>query len=214
VTVRELLSAVERELVRGLDLRPLPLTPELRSARGAWKSEPVEITARAYEGGRFRFCRFVELHGGGLSIVNALCLPRRDLSLPIFGLDIVAPGHGTVMVAADLSPIKPGAVAVFPPSSLPPGGPLPEWCRRVFSPHALYARIPAAHLAEAAAPILARVQALSATRATPGPKEHVAAAQRAYCSAHLEDDKGLGMLSRMFGADWAGRFLREVMFPA
>jgi phycocyanobilin:ferredoxin oxidoreductase len=214
VTVRELLGAVERALVRGLDLRPLSLTPELSSARGAWKGEPVELTARAYESGTFRLCRFVELQSGGLSIGNALCLPRRDLPLPIFGLDVVAPGHGTVMVAADLSPIKPGAVAGFPPSSLPPGGPLPEWCRRVFSQHALYTRIPAAQVAEAAAPILARVQALTAMSATPGPEEQIAAAQRAYCSAHLEDDKGLGMLSRMFGADWAGLFLREVMFPA
>ena len=214
MTVRELLGAVERELVRGLDLCPRSLTPELSSARGAWKGEPVELTARAYESGTVRLCRFVELQGGGLSIANALCLPRRDLLLPIFGLDVVAPGHGTVMVAADLSPIKPGAVVEFPPSSLPPGGPLPDWCRRVFSPHALYARIPAAQLAEVAAPILARVQALTAMRAAPGPEEQIAAAQRAYCSAHLEDDKGLGMLSRMFGAVWAGRFLREVMFPA
>ena len=32
--------------------------------------------------------------------------------------------------------------------------------------------------------------------------------------AHLVDDKGLGLLGRMFGDAWASRYLREVLFPA
>ena len=212
MTVRELLLAVEREIVDALDLRPLPL--DLRSARGSWKGEPVELSARAFEGQRVRFCRFVELSGGGLEIGNALCLPRLELPLPIFGLDVVAPGNGNVMVAADLSPIKSGPVATFAPQTLPPGGPLPQWCGRVFSAHPLYTRLPVARLAEAEEPILARVRALAAMHAGPGDAAQIAAGQRAYCAAHLEDDKGLGMLQRMFGEDWAAKFLREVMFPA
>jgi phycocyanobilin:ferredoxin oxidoreductase len=214
VIVRDLLAAVEDEMVRGLDLRPLPLAPELRLARGSWKGEPMDLSARAYEGPRVRFCRFVELSGGGLEIANALCLPRRELPLPIFGLDVVAPGHGSVMVAADLSPIKSGHAVKFPPQTLPSGGPLPEWCGRVFSAHPLYTRVPLARLAEAGEPILARVRALAAMRVDPGDETEIAAEQGAYCAAHLEDDKGLGMLARMFGEEWAGRFLRGVMFPA
>jgi phycocyanobilin:ferredoxin oxidoreductase len=214
LTVLELLAAVEDELVRGLDLRPVALPAELREARGSWKGEAVQLVARAYEGPRFRFCRFVELSGGAMSIANALCLPRRDLPLPVFGLDVVAPGHGGVMVAADLSPINGGPVPALPPHALPPGGALPGWCERVFSSNPLYTRVPIAQLGAAEEPILARVRALAAMRVAPADETQIAAAQRAYCAAHLEDDKGLGMLAHIFGAMWAERFLREVMFPA
>jgi len=214
MTVEELLAAVERELIRGFDLRPMPLDPGFGSAHGTWKGAVVELSARAYDGPRVRFCRIIEVSGAGLSIANALCLPRRDLRLPIFGLDVVSPGHGTVMVAADLSPINGSSAADLPAHALPPGGALPEWCQRVFSANPLYARLPVAQLADAEEPITARVRALAAMDAVPGDETEVAAAQRAYCAAHLQDDKGLGMLSRIFGAHWAERFLREVMFPA
>jgi hypothetical protein len=38
-------------------------------------------------------------------------------------------------------------------------------------------------------------------------------AQDGYAAAHREDDKGLGLLARMFGERWAERYLREVLFP-
>jgi phycocyanobilin:ferredoxin oxidoreductase len=216
VTVVELLARVEDELVRSLDLRPVTIEANLASARGSWKGTAVELKARGYEGGRVRFARFIELQGGELSIANASCLPRFEVPLPIFGLDIVAAGHGGVMVAADLSPTIAAALPRLPPHALPPAGALPEWCRRWFSPQAVYTRLPLERLAEASEPVIARARALSGLRVAPEPHRsaEIASTQRAYCRAHLEEDKGLGMLARMFGDAWAHRFLSEVMFPS
>src|SRR5204862_321285 len=83
------LRRVEDVVVRDLDLRPVAVA--LPAARGRWKGGAVEIAARAYAGGAFRFCRFIELSGAGLQIGNALCLPRFDVPAPIFGVDLVAP---------------------------------------------------------------------------------------------------------------------------
>ena len=216
MTVRELLRRVEEEMLRLLDVRPVALSAEFASVRGSWKGSPVELKARAYAGGALRYGRCIEVSGGGLSIGNALLLPRSDVPLPIFGLDVVAPGHGGAMVAADLSPVVDFPPIELPSHDLPSGGPLPGWCQRWFSPQALYTRLPLDRLREAERPVLARLRALAALQVPPDPTRsaEIAAAQRAYCAAHLEDDKGLGMLARMFGGPWAQRFLREVMFPA
>ncbi len=214
MTVLTLLRRLEDALVGDLDVRPIQVS--LPAARGSWKGAPVEIAARAYAGGAFRFCRFIELSGGGLQIGNALCLPRLDVPLPIFGADLVAPGHGSVMIAADLSPVTADATApAIAPHGLPPGGELPEWCRRSFSPQALYTRLPEARLEQAAGPLLAFARALASMRIPPEPSRtaNITAAHLGYCASHVEDDKGLGMLARMFGADWSARFVREVMFP-
>ena len=211
MTVRELLREVEREMARALDLQPMPLPPELACARGCWKGGPVELEARACRGGVIRYARCIELWGGELSIANVLVLPRVDLSLPVFGLDVVATGRGSVMVAADLSPVAGGALPDLPPHGFPSGGELPEWCRRWFSPQAVYTRMPLARLSETREAVLDRVRALASIRPEPA---QAAEGQRGYCRAHLEDDKGLGMLARMFGEAWAARFVREVMFPA
>lgn len=213
-SVLALLRQVEDALARDLDLRPIQVS--LPAARGEWKGAAVEIAARAYDGGAMRYCRFIELSGGGLQIGNALCLPRLDVPLPVFGVDVVAPGHGSVMIAADLSPMARDVTAPpLPRHELPPGGDLPAWCRKWFSRQALYTRLPLERLDEATGPLLDFARALTAMRVAPQPGRTAAitAAQRGYCAAHLEDDKGLGMLARMFGAEWSARFLREVMFP-
>ncbi len=207
---------LQAEMLRALDLRPVALSAGFASVRGSWKGAPVELKARAYEGGAIGYGRCIELWSGELSIGNALFLPRFDMPLPVFGLDVVAPGHGGVMVAADLSPMVPGASIDLLRVELPTGGELPQWCKRWFSPEALYTRLPLAELNDVAEPVLARVRALAATHPAPAPSREaeMAAAQRACCAAHLQDDKGLGILGRMFGETWAQRFLREVMFPA
>src|SRR5215470_11182836 len=216
MNVRELIHKVEEEMLRAMDLRPVALSAGFASVRGSWKRAPVELKARAYEGGAIRYGRCVELRGVDLSIGNALFLPRLDSPLPVFGLDVVALGHGGVMVAADLSAMVPGEPIALPPVELPSGGELPGWSKRWFSSQALYTRLPLEQLDAAEEPVLARVRALAALRASPEPSREaeIAVRQRAYCAAHLEDDKGLGMLALMFGERWAERFLREVMFPA
>lgn len=223
-----LLREAEDALVRGLDLTPLPLGPSLARAEGSWKGAPALLSARAYHHGPVRYARFVELTAGHLEIGNLLCLSRTVLPLPILGADLVALGGGEVMIAADLSPVlAPGPARDAQLAGLaarraqgtapPPGGALPDWCARWFSPHALYTRAGEGDAAAAATAFRTFAPAfleLCAERsAQPGSAAATQAAQAAYARAHREDDKGLGMLARMFGADWAARFVGEVLFP-
>lgn len=161
-----------------------------------------------------------------------LALPRLDLALPILGADLVSLGvrGAGVMIAADLSPVLPPGDArerqlaglarrMGAYRDLTPGGALPAWCARWFSPYALYVRPTPAEVPRAAAAFRETVDAfvaLAAGAAAPvggAPDPDVQRAHDGYAAAHREDDKGLGLLARMFGERWAERYLREVLFP-
>ena len=224
-----LTAATESWLVRELALAPLPLDPALGHAEGAWKGAPVTIATRAYRGGPLRYARFAVVLGAGLEIGNLLCLPAPAHPLPILGADLVALRHESGMVAVDLSPtLPPGPErdaqladlaqrrAGHPP--LPPGGRLPEWCAAWFSPHALYTRGSLAELGEVEAAFgdfpRAFVELALQSRPRPALAARVAAVQDGYAAAHRTDDKGLGLLAKMFGKEWAERYVGEVLFPA
>jgi phycocyanobilin:ferredoxin oxidoreductase len=220
--------ASETLLVDALQLQLLPLPPDLVRAAGTWKGSAVTIETHAYAGEIVRYARFTRLVGGTLAIGNVLCLSDATYPLPIFGADLVGLGGEMGMVAADLSPtLPPGPArdeqlrdlaarrAATPP--LPNGGALPAWCADWFSPHALYTRVTRAQAAEAARVYGAFPAAFVALArgATPHPDQAatVAAAQAGYAAAHRTDDKGLGLLAKMFGAAWAERYVAEVLFP-
>jgi phycocyanobilin:ferredoxin oxidoreductase len=224
-----LVEQVEGELAAALELRPLPLDPSLAEAVGEWKGAPVWIHTRAYRGPRLRYCRFVRLVGPPLEIGNLLCLADPLYPLPIFGADLVALGRETAMLAVDLTPtLPPGprrdrqlgdlARGRSQAPSLPSGGELPAWCREWFSPYALYTRVHVHQLPDAlqAFQLFPRefVALVAAAQPTPDLSAQVQAAQEGYLSAHRRDDKGLGLLARMFGASWAQRYLEEVLFPS
>jgi PAS domain S-box-containing protein len=100
---------------------------------------------------------------------------------------------------------------------LPPGGELPAWCSDWFSPYALYTRVQAEQVTDAARAFLdtARtfVQIVRATAPRVETLTTVAAAQEGYAEAHRTDDKGLRMLANVFGTVWAERYVRSVLFP-
>ena len=198
-------------------MRPVALDPQLAFAAGSLKGVEIRLEARGYAGGAIAFARFVELWGGTLEITNLLCLPLTSCALPILGADFVSVSSQSALVAADLSPV-PGSVPVAPlVHALPSGGKLPDWCDRVFSPQPLFSRVGADRRDEACAAVLECVDQFCALAAAGGPagsEREIAQAQRGYARAHLDDDKGLAMLGRIFGDAWAQRFLSEVMFPA
>ena len=217
--LRELSRECERRIVSALALQPVALDSQFASAAGSFKGVEIFLEARAYKGGAIAFARFVELWGGALEIVNLLCLPCTNCALPILGADLVSVSSQSAMFAADLSPVPGFAAAplLHAPHSLPSGGKLPDWCARVLSPQPLRVRVEAGQRDEAGAAVLSRVDqfcAIAKAGEHAGNRREIANAQREYGRAHLEDDKGLAMLGRIFGNEWAGRFLREVMFPA
>jgi len=223
-----LLAEAEEILVREVGLRPVPLAPELARAEGTWRGGPAVIETRAYVGNGLRYARFVQMSGDGLDIGNVLCLADPLTPLPIFGADLVAVGRETGMVAADLSPtlppgpardaqLRPQALARTRRAPLPPGGELPAWCSHWFSPDALYTRVPPEQAAAAADAFRDIVHAFVRIVRTAAPHvEHlttVAATQEGYAEAHRTDDKGIRMLSSLFGTAWAERYVQTVLFP-
>ena len=223
-----LVEATEAWLAKELTLTPLPLDPALRGAEGTWKGRPVTIETRAYQGGVVRYARIALLKGPGLEIGNLLCLPQVTHPLPILGADLVVLSRETGMVAVDLSPtLPPGperdaqlaslvARRARQPS-LPPGGALPDWCAAWFSPCALYTRVTPSQREAASAAFQDFPSAFVDLARASSPRldllAQVASAQAGYAAAHLRDDKGLGLLAKMFGREWSERYLSEVLFP-
>jgi phycocyanobilin:ferredoxin oxidoreductase len=140
----------------------------------------------------------------------------------------VALSADAAMIAVDLSPVVPvgserdaqlGPLAEARANhpALPPGGDLPSFCASWFSPFALFTRIGASDRSAALAAYLDFPGALVAIarRARPPSMspEEVNAAQESYLADHRNDDKGLRMLARLFGADWSARYIASVLFP-
>ena len=218
----------ERQIVSALGLAVSPLDPGLAHAEGAWKGQPVTIETRAYRGGQIRFARFARLWGAGLEIGNLLCLPDAEHPLPILGADLVALGRESGMLAVDLSPtlppgperdaqLAPLAARRAAHPALPSGGELPAWCADWFSPQALYTRVGVERAGEALDAFRDFPSVFIELARTVAPRpdlaDHVSTTQAGYAAAHRTDDKGLGLLARMFGPSWAQRYLDEVLFP-
>jgi hypothetical protein len=164
------------------------------------------------------------MHGGGLEIGNLLCLPEADRPWPILGIDLVGLGRETAVAVADLTPTSEDGRLQLAGlarrreghAPLPSAGELPGWCK-AFSPQALFVRVRPDEGPALRAQLLDFVDALAELvpnePAHPELKQTLRARQNAYLKAHLEDDKGLLLLERVFEAGWARRFLEGVMFP-
>jgi phycocyanobilin:ferredoxin oxidoreductase len=218
----------EAWLARDLALAPVPVDPDLAFAEGTWKGDPVTIETRAYRNDVIRQARFAIVRGPSLEIGNILCLSALDRPLPILGADLVAIRREQGMVAVDLSPTLPpgnereaqlaglAALRAQQPE-LPPGGVLPAWCADWFSPHALYTRctLPQAKVASAVFRDFPRhfIELTRQSRPHSELRAHVARVQDGYMAAHRDDDRGLGMLAKMFGAAWAERYVSVLLFP-
>ena len=224
-----LIDDAERFLVDRLSLSPIDLPSQVHTARGQWRADAVTIRTRAYDGGVVRYSRFVTVEGTGLQIGNLLVLADPTYLLPILGADLVALGERAMMLAADLSPTfaaGPGrtamnaavGAALGPRPPLPIGGELPGWCAALFSPHALYTRVNAVDREYAAAAFRFYPEAFVSLARTAESHPDLAATVRkgqgAYAAAHRLDDKGLGLLGKMFGKAWAEHYLEDVLFPS
>lgn len=229
MTPATIAAAAEALLREGLGLRPLPLAPELARMHGSWRDAPAELHTRAWAGPRVRYARCASLSGAGLCIGNLLVVPAPAFASPILGVDLVAAGRDTALLAADLSPTQGPGSPARPPAEralhdvhatlaeLPPAGALPAWAARCFSPSPLFVRVPTSRLSLAGEAVLALSRWLVADlRGAVADDAGAAATDRAareYMAAHLDDAQTLGMLAKIFRPGPADRYARMVLFP-
>ena len=225
--IRNLATAEDR-LARTLELAPVAIDETLACASGTSRGRPVAIQTRGYRGGAIAYARFTTMTADGLEIGNVLVLPAADYPLPIFGADWVSVTRDRAMLALDLSP----SVPVEGPGTahldrlrawrdehgaLPQEDALPAFCARFFSEHALFTRVGPERAAELAGALQSAadlfVELVREAEPRPDMRETVLDTIRAYDMAHREDDRSMAMLGHVFGAPWADRFLRTVMFP-
>lgn len=228
--IERAIRGADRSLATGLWLRELALSDEFYLARTTWRGVPVALETRAYTGPRVRYARVAILTGGDVAIGNLLVLGEAQYALPVLGADVVWLGaRNGAMVATDLSPtIPPGLerdVQLAPLArrstryrALPSGGELPHWCAHWFSSFALYVRVGPGDLPAALDGVQEYVAAfIDLAKAAPADERRAdatLAAHRDYATSHREDDRGLGLLSKLFGDEWAGRYIADVLFPA
>jgi hypothetical protein len=223
------LERTEAELAERLELWRVSLPEGLDGARGVLRGRPAAIEARAYVGPKIAYARFVTLRGDGIEIANLLCFGGATHRLPIFGADLVAVGPRRAMLAADLTPstrdsafwsdaLSPLAERRARAEVLPHGGELPSYCAAFFSSLYLYVRVEPPQLEAALASFddYSAVYADLVAESSPAPEHasEVARLQRAYSLSHRSDERGLELMTKAFGADFALAFVERVLFPA
>lgn len=229
MTPATIVAAAEALLCEGLGLRPLPIEPELARMHGSWRDAPAELVTRAWTGPRVRYARVAAVSGAGLCIGNLLVVPAPAFASPILGVDLVAAGRDTALLAADLSPTQaPGSPARSRAeralqdihaqlAGLPLAGALPAWATHCFSSSPLFVRVPMSQLPRAGEAVLALSRWLVADLCDAAADDAGAAATdgaaREYMAAHLEDAQTLGMLAKIFRSGPTDRYARMVLFP-
>lgn len=212
----ELTRQLEGSLRHALELRAVELEPRFGCVIGSFRGHPARLTARVLFGPTVRFARFVTIVGDGLEIANVLCVPAPRSGLPIFGCELVGLGGGdTVVAAADLSPVDRDApLPLLPSHALPVGGALPAWATRWFSPRALVTRTRGCHGPAIARAVTGYADAFIAiAKHAPDSGRDFTEQQLQYCRDHRQEDRALGMLEKIFGADYSREFISTVLFP-
>lgn len=210
-------AALEQEVVTALNLVPTPCP--LAAAMGTYKGGPAALAARTYVGPTIAYARFVTVEAGeDLHIANILAVAPAEKALPILGADLVKLGGARPpLLAADAWPTD--GTADHPANAPTPetAAQGPPWWQRWSSPAALFLRVQPEHARAAHDQLRALVRSWLQRHALGSPvtTDTVKAARRttAYLAAHREEDQTLALLGKMFGVEFAARFVAEVLFP-
>lgn len=220
-----------RRLLEPLGVHDLPLPSDLAAARSAndstrleaahWRIGPADAALGE--------CRIVRIQGRSSLIINTLVFPRRPDRLPLFAAEVLIFG-GVPRVAfidlqipglapAHLEQVTRVARAVrLSAPLLPSGGVAPEWAVKFSTGQAVFTRpndvLHQDALVRVYGEFLESWRRL-AEEAPPQAEAAPAAADRAvqgWKTSHVDGAPGRDYLGRVFGADWAERFLREFLY--
>lgn len=233
----QLAAGLEQMWQQWLELAPYPVPEDLGYVEGTLEGDRLTIVNSCYQTSQFRKIH-LELAkvGQNLDILHCVMFPRPAYGLPILGLDLVAGPKGIGAAIVDLSPVglpgeplAPGEIdRRLPPAYITALGqlsrptfsqprPLPAW-GDIFSEFCVFVRpSPGEEEQQFIALALAYggIHCQQAIQAQPGDGATVAAvtaAQERYCHQQQQNDKTRRILEQAFGAEWADRYLKTLLF--
>ncbi|MEM9137567.1 MAG: phycocyanobilin:ferredoxin oxidoreductase [Cyanobacteria bacterium P01_F01_bin.42] len=224
--IRQWADQIEAVWRSYLDLSPYQLPDDLGYIEGRLEGERLVIENRCFQTPEFR-----KLHmelakvGKNTDILHCVMFPREDYALPMFGTDLVCGQKRVSAAIVDLSPTSPD-------QSLPSGyveqlvnlspidfnepRDLPAW-GDIFSDYCLFVRPTdsdeEAQFVQRASDFLKlHCQQAIATQSSAENRQLIIAGQNRYCEKQQRNDKTRRVLERAFGADWADRYMKTVLF--
>jgi len=211
------------------DVKPLELAPDLRNIYGKLGGDDLVIINELHQAKGFR-----KLHietaalGSSLDILHAVFFPDPLFDLPIFGVDLVAV-PGTISAAiVDLSPVG-NSLPVFIENELfkleTPSfksvRKIPEW-GDIFSPYVQFISPRDSfenecflNLVDQFLKILITYSVSIRADALNDPKTLERYRKQVYyCFQQKRNDKTRNVLAKIFGLDWANKYIDKVLFDS
>ncbi len=209
-------------------LYPYQTPKDLGYIEGTLEGERLTIENHCYQTVQFRKVH-LELAkvGQHLDILHCVMFPRTNYPLPIFGVDIVA-GRGKISAAiVDLSPVSAvqslpanyyQALKQLPRNQFTQPRKLPDW-GDIFSDFCLFVsptneQEEMLFLTQASQFLSIHCQLSKQTSPVDSMEQEalIMAGQRRYCLQQQKNDKTRRILECAFGAEWADRYLRTMLF--
>ena len=220
-----------------LDLEPYPIPEGFQQKAGVMgkgkKQEPVLTTSYGFKSPKLRQIRAAHVQGGdSLQVLNFVIFPELNYDLPFFGADLVTLPGGH-LIAIDMQPLFARDEAyqakysepILPmfhayQQDLPWGGDFPEEAKQYFSPAFLWTRPSKTAVVEdrvfaAFSDYLNAYINFVEQAEEVKERDQLAAiveAQTSYANYRAEKDPARGMLTRLYGSEWAEEYIHGFLF--
>lgn len=225
--IGKLANSIEDVCKKHLSLSPCPLPHEFDNIEGRFQEKKLVITNRCWQTPQFRKIHLqLARIGNSLNVLHYSMFPRTCYALPIYGAELVAVRDKISAAIVDISPCSLNRnlpdeyhrslndLPLFPfsePRSLP------EWAD-AFSEYCIFIR--PVSLNEEHWFVSRAIEylnkhcklALSAKTVPESDRPELLQAQRHYCTKQYENERMRCVLESAFGAMWADRYLRMVLF--
>jgi phycocyanobilin:ferredoxin oxidoreductase len=228
--IGNLVQKIDQIWQQQLDLSAYQMPADLGYVEGTLEGEKVVIKNYCYQATAFRKLHIeVARIGNSIDILHCVMYPRSYYELPIFGADLVGSKHGISAAIADLSPTVPLSEAFvaqlnqWQPQTQSFSQPrdLPAW-GTIFSPYCIFVRLNDQAEEQQFLELVQNYVTLncqianhlvSQNQAQTGDRQReILAKQRFYCNQQRQNDKTRRILEKVFGQQWAERYINTVLF--
>lgn len=219
----------------GVPLEAYPLADEHRQREtetgSSARQQRVQLSMLAYSSTKLRHIRVAHIQGGdSLQVLNLCLFPRLDFTLPTFSADLVTlPGGHLIAIDCQPNDAKAesdswlrDAYELHRPK-LPDGGPVAPETARFFSNSFLWSRLPLSCTPDEVRALVLpafedylRCYLQAVADAEPAADAETLArvreGQLAYCDYRISKDPARGMLTRLFGTEYAEELIAGALF--